>query len=131
MQGMVNAGSIFNHAKFPNVSYTVDKATQTIQYTLYKDVAAGEELCIYYGPHARYGEPDDSEEEETLDGWEAISAVTINSEDDSITRDKKAMELSKAEESLDPQEEILFKDLPCQRVTSEICLADVPLETSE
>lgn len=64
-----------------------------------------------------------------MDGWEAISAVTLGSEKDPIEREKKAIEQIQAEESLDPQEEILFKDLPCQRVTNEICLADIPLET--
>ncbi|CAE6516514.1 unnamed protein product [Rhizoctonia solani] len=42
-------GSIFNHAREPNVSYQLDKKAKTIEYTTTKQIGPGDELCIYYG----------------------------------------------------------------------------------
>ncbi|CAE6404593.1 unnamed protein product [Rhizoctonia solani] len=42
-------GSIFNHAREPNVSYRLDKKAKTIEYTTTKQIDIGDELCIYYG----------------------------------------------------------------------------------
>ena len=43
-------GSLFNHSSRPNVDYRVHEETLTIDYFAARDVPAGEELCIYYGP---------------------------------------------------------------------------------
>ncbi|CAO1622264.1 unnamed protein product [Parajaminaea phylloscopi] len=43
-------GSLFNHSSVPSVSFSLDKESHSIRYTLVRDVAAGEELCISYGP---------------------------------------------------------------------------------
>ncbi|CAE6421285.1 unnamed protein product [Rhizoctonia solani] len=42
-------GSIFNHARDPNVSYRLNKKANTIEYTTTKHIDTGDELCIYYG----------------------------------------------------------------------------------
>ncbi|KAL1743623.1 hypothetical protein HDZ31DRAFT_83296 [Schizophyllum fasciatum] len=42
-------GSLFNHSGAPNVSYTLDPATESIRYTTTRRVRPGEELCIFYG----------------------------------------------------------------------------------
>ncbi|KAG8686980.1 hypothetical protein FRC08_012229 [Ceratobasidium sp. 394] len=42
-------GSIFNHAREPNVSYRLDKRLGVIEYTTTRPILPGEELCIYYG----------------------------------------------------------------------------------
>ncbi|KEP53287.1 cytidine and deoxycytidylate deaminase zinc-binding region protein [Rhizoctonia solani 123E] len=42
-------GSIFNHARDPNVSYRLNKKANTIEYTTTKQIDTGDELCIYYG----------------------------------------------------------------------------------
>ncbi|KAJ1309689.1 hypothetical protein OPQ81_006454 [Rhizoctonia solani] len=42
-------GSIFNHAREPNVSYRLNKKANTIEYTTTKQIESGDELCIYYG----------------------------------------------------------------------------------
>ncbi|CAE6475407.1 unnamed protein product [Rhizoctonia solani] len=42
-------GSIFNHTRDPNVSYRLNKKTNTIEYTTTKQINTGDELCIYYG----------------------------------------------------------------------------------
>ncbi|PWN24839.1 hypothetical protein BDZ90DRAFT_282157 [Jaminaea rosea] len=43
-------GSLFNHSPHPSVSFTLDRPSHSIRYTLVRDVVAGEELCISYGP---------------------------------------------------------------------------------
>jgi len=132
-----SASSTFNHAKFPNVSFTIDKSTQAILYTLCKDVIAGEELCTSYGLQASSGsgETTDSEEETLVDGWEALTAVNglIGDEDQAgpIQKVRRGTSKSSIEESSESQELIPFKELPCQKVTTEICFSDLPLETSE
>ncbi|KAG8733619.1 hypothetical protein FRC11_004547 [Ceratobasidium sp. 423] len=42
-------GSIFNHAREPNVSYQLNKKAKIIEYTTTKRIDSGDELCIYYG----------------------------------------------------------------------------------
>ncbi|CAE6465274.1 hypothetical protein ACGC1H_004331 [Rhizoctonia solani] len=42
-------GSIFNHARDPNVSYRLNKKANIIEYTTTKQIDTGDELCIYYG----------------------------------------------------------------------------------
>lgn len=43
-------GSLFNHSARPSVGFYIDKETHSIRYSLTRDVGAGEELCISYGP---------------------------------------------------------------------------------
>ncbi|KAJ8080714.1 tRNA-specific adenosine deaminase subunit tad3 [Marasmius tenuissimus] len=73
-------GSLFNHSPHPNVSYTLDTSTDSIQYRTCRDVEEGEELCIYYGSQLWFEEAENavdgsslSEEEE--DGWGGLSMV--------------------------------------------------------
>ncbi|KAG6814268.1 hypothetical protein H0H92_015383 [Tricholoma furcatifolium] len=76
-------GSLFNHSEQPNVSYSLDTATESIRYTTARDITADEELCIFYG-HQLWFNPADSiisnhaanlPESETEDGWGGLSAV--------------------------------------------------------
>lgn len=134
--------------------HKTDHALKAIQYTLARDVAADEELTIYYGPHARFSEEDESEEE-TLDGYDGINSSAPPSR--SAAQDNKIQEALSAAASklaLDDQvaehksskgkldvsppsfagEEpvhILFKDLPCAKVSSCVSLADLPLTTGK
>ncbi|KAF8964191.1 hypothetical protein BDZ97DRAFT_2075331 [Flammula alnicola] len=84
----IGLGSLFNHSESPNVSYTLDTKTDSIQYTAVRDVTPGEELCIYYGqnlwisPAIDISESRDSSEVD--DGWEEI----IPEEDLPFTRYK-------------------------------------------
>ncbi|MEY2897958.1 MAG: hypothetical protein RL138_11 [Bacteroidota bacterium] len=41
-------GSMYNHSTAPNVAYQMDFHAQTITYIAWRDIAAGEELCINY-----------------------------------------------------------------------------------
>ncbi|PWN19843.1 hypothetical protein BCV69DRAFT_35809 [Microstroma glucosiphilum] len=43
-------GSLFNHSASPSVAFKLDRPSHSIRYTLVRDVVAGEELCISYGP---------------------------------------------------------------------------------
>ena len=44
----VPQGSIFNHSRNPNVYYRLNKQLDTIEYTTARQIASGEELCVYY-----------------------------------------------------------------------------------
>lgn len=67
-------GSLFNHARQPNVSYTLDQERYVIIYAAARDIEPGEELCIYYGAHVQYDVPEhDSESEGEMD----VAALTV------------------------------------------------------
>eukprot|EP00884_Botryococcus_braunii_P016137 jgi/Botrbrau1/3206/Bobra.37_2s0036.1 len=42
-------GSLFNHNSSPNVDYRLDQSNQLINFFAARDIACGEELCIFYG----------------------------------------------------------------------------------
>lgn len=41
---------MFNHSPTPNLNYIRDYSTGSIKYATSREVQAGEELCIFYGP---------------------------------------------------------------------------------
>ncbi|KAG0035174.1 hypothetical protein BGZ81_000095 [Podila clonocystis] len=55
-------GSMFNHSKDPNVGFQRDFVNKMIRYSTLRDVAAGEELCISYGPNLWFPDMEDEEE---------------------------------------------------------------------
>ncbi|KAG0355863.1 hypothetical protein BG005_005203 [Podila minutissima] len=55
-------GSMFNHSKYPNVGFQRDFENKMIRYSTLRDVAAGEELCISYGPNLWFPDMEDEEE---------------------------------------------------------------------
>lgn len=57
-------GSLFNHSKYPNVAFHLDRERQCIRYTLTRDVESDEELCISYGAWGRQYEDDGDETDE-------------------------------------------------------------------
>lgn len=74
-------GSLFNHSEQPNVTYSLDVATDSIRYTAVRDVQEGEELCIFYG-HKLWFDPVGSEysslrepEFADSDGWGGLRRV--------------------------------------------------------
>ena len=80
-------GSLFNHSDSPNVSYSIDAATESIQYKTTRAVEPDEELCIYYGsnlwfePVSTYSKkscPYAAAELVEEDGWGGLSAVAPN-----------------------------------------------------
>ena len=48
---------MFNHSPTPNLNYIRDYSTGSIKYTTSREVQAGEELCIFYGPKLWFEEP--------------------------------------------------------------------------
>ena len=58
----LGVGSIFNHSRNPNVGFHLDLGLETITYTTLRDVEAGEELCISYGPTLWFDDADGGED---------------------------------------------------------------------
>lgn len=125
-------GSMFNHSKFPNVTYRKDTMANAIHYTLARDVEAGEELCIYYGPHAHYGKetPSDSGSDDPLQAFGQLTASMSALLDPSESSTSLSRTASPATDQ-NTEDLIPFADLPCRRITSEVSLVDLPLETCE
>lgn len=125
-------GSMFNHSKFPNVLYKTDKSLKVTRYYLARNVAPNEELTIYYGPHVKFNEGEESEEE-TLDGFDALSCVAEGLSSELKLQEQRGASPASdtAKESSPPPESvhILYKDLPCLRVSNHVSLADLPLTT--
>ncbi|KAI0769853.1 hypothetical protein C8Q74DRAFT_853218 [Fomes fomentarius] len=74
-------GSLFNHSQRPNVSYTIDPATESIRYTTSRRILPDEELCIFYG-HKLWFDPVDAADgaveaadEQPDDGWGGLVAM--------------------------------------------------------
>ncbi|KAI0301142.1 hypothetical protein B0F90DRAFT_1810171 [Multifurca ochricompacta] len=73
-------GSLFNHSDFPNVSYSIDTATESIRYTTVRAVECDEELCIHYGSNLWFKPVEIAAQNFTDtvlsdDGWGGLSAV--------------------------------------------------------
>lgn len=105
-------GSLFNHSENPNVSYTLDPATESIRYTTTKNVDLDEEMCIFYG-HNLWFEPASTSDrprrssQEPEDEWGGLSAVAdLN---DSEPRRPSFLDG-------DPDEIISEEDLPFTRL---------------
>ena len=103
-------GSLFNHSDSPNVTYSIDTATDSIRYTTVRAVEPDEELCIYYGPNLWFeptGVSDGhvpTDAELVDDGWGGLATVT--GETPNRVR----------EDAADPNEILLDEDLPFSRV---------------
>jgi tRNA-specific adenosine deaminase 3 len=103
-------GSLFNHSDAPNVSYSIDAATDSIRYTTVRAVEPDEELCIYYGPNLWFtpvGIPDEStcaDAELADDDWGGLSAL-VGEASNHVPKDP-----------LDPNEILPDEDLPFTRV---------------
>ncbi|KAF5338980.1 hypothetical protein D9611_008777 [Ephemerocybe angulata] len=80
-------GSLFNHFDPPNVSFSLDPATDSIRYTTVQDVQPGDELCIFYGHNLWFtpseGEKKKSDPDEPDDGWGGLAAVGEDENTDS------------------------------------------------
>jgi hypothetical protein len=105
-------GSLFNHSDAPNVTYTIDTATESIRYTTVRAVEPDEELCIYYGPNLWFKPAGVSDERRARadaeivdDGWGGLAAVAGEGSNHVIE-----------EETADPNEILPDEDLPFSRV---------------
>ncbi|GJE88341.1 SET domain-containing cytidine deaminase-like protein [Phanerochaete sordida] len=102
-------GSLFNHSRTPNVSYTLDPDTESIRYTTTRVIEEGEELCIFYG-HKLWFEPTDiedatREDDEPDDGWGGLSLVGNEEAED---EDPLAFLLDGDDEEIIPEDQLPF-----------------------
>ncbi|GAA5858948.1 hypothetical protein JCM8547_007169 [Rhodosporidiobolus lusitaniae] len=137
-------GSLFNHSANPNVSYSLDTSAYTISYRAAKPIAAGEELCIFYGHNVTFaGDNTSSAAQSDVsedDGWGGLGGVASQgdsgeSSDEELAglkrltvaelaeRDNEIMETNvegfpwrKISEIIDPEDEVL-STMPCYAIT--------------
>ncbi|KAF9046419.1 hypothetical protein BJ165DRAFT_1471541 [Panaeolus papilionaceus] len=74
-------GSLFNHSSSPNVSYSLDRMSDSIRYTTVRDIEQGEELCIFYGHNLWFSDADcdgnfNRPHSPADDIWGGLSALT-------------------------------------------------------
>lgn len=64
-------GSMFNHHKQPNVTYSINAHTLTITFKTTRHININDELCISYGPESklwwRNTQVDDDEDDQVKD----------------------------------------------------------------
>ncbi|SRR6266436_9805146 len=114
LSNFIHTGSLFNHSDSPNVSYSIDTATDSIRYTTVRAVEPDEELCIYHGSNLWF-EPVEiptsdgrtlADTELVEDGWGGLSAVAGEA-----SSSKRVLE-----DMPDPNEILPDEDLPFTRV---------------
>lgn len=74
-------GSLFNHDQTPNVSFSLDRVTDSIRYTTTRDILPDEELCIFYGHKLWFEDVNAAQESssaavEADDLWGGLAAVS-------------------------------------------------------
>ena len=115
MSNFTHTGSLFNHSDSPNVSYSIDTATESIRYTTACAVDPDEELCIHYGSNLWFkpAEIPISDERSRIDtelveedGWGGLSAVAGEA-----SSSKRILE-----DMPNPNEILPDEDLPFTRV---------------
>ncbi|KAI1797052.1 hypothetical protein LXA43DRAFT_985739 [Ganoderma leucocontextum] len=111
-------GSLFNHSQRPNVSYTIDHATDSIRYTTSQRVLPDEELCIFYGHKLWFNPVDVADDvqvearEERDDGWGGLCGVG----DDGNETDVAGLSLFDGFAEGDPDQLIPEEELPFKRL---------------
>jgi tRNA-specific adenosine deaminase 3 len=123
-------GSLFNHSDSPNVSYSIDTATESIRYTTVRAVEPDEELCIYFGsalwsqpvaiqiPDGRTCTEDnntelvDDDDDDDDDGWGGLAAVAAGE----VPLSSSASNRPPLEDRSDQNEILPDEDLPFARV---------------
>ena len=95
-------GSLFSRSDTPNVSYSIDTATESIQFTTARAVEPDEELCVRYSPS-----PGLASEESGPDGSAELA-------DEGLFTAETSNHVLQA--TLDPNEILPDDDLPFTRV---------------
>jgi tRNA-specific adenosine deaminase 3 len=110
-----STGSIFNHSSSPNVSFTLDSRSQSIQYTTSRAVAADEELCIFYGHKLWFEDIDQTQPSHlAVEEEQEYLVLPILDEDDDPVVDADSLWSQSTTKWLDgnPDEVIPVEDLP-------------------
>lgn len=64
---------MFNHSTlYQNVGWARDEKNLLITYTALRDIKAGEELCISYGPRLTFKDTDSYDLEDGADDWSLL-----------------------------------------------------------
>ena len=113
---IIRTGSLFNHSDSPNVSYSIDTATESIRFTTVRAVEPDEELCIFDGSNLWFNSAETqisdglvfADTELVDDDWAGLSAVAGEAEASSSNYVPK--------DTSDPNEVVSDEDLPFTRV---------------
>ncbi|WFD43261.1 tRNA-specific adenosine deaminase subunit tad3 [Malassezia psittaci] len=119
-------GSLFNHSCNPNISYELDKSAHCIRYRTAREISAGDELCISYGPGTMWWEeastqPQTPPATET-DELNAFGNIDLNDNEDRATDDERDLNI------VCPAAPVKT-DAPLWRITASPDPATMPLET--
>ncbi|TFK81833.1 hypothetical protein K466DRAFT_666881 [Polyporus arcularius HHB13444] len=116
-------GSLFNHSQRPNVSYTIDPATESIRYVTSRRVLPDEELCIFYGHKLWFDPVDAADRSEPCsehmddspdDPWSALPSV--DDEDDKEEGPSTLGAIFDVFTDGDPDEVVPEEELPFRRL---------------
>lgn len=105
------------------MSYEIDKENEAIRYTTGRAIAAGEELCIFYGDKLWFNDVTGtvdhlqrSIDQETDDGWGGLSAVHNHAAGSVEDTDERWTALAGPFIEGDPDETVPEEDLPFTRM---------------
>jgi tRNA-specific adenosine deaminase 3 len=121
----IRTGSLFNHSDSPNVSYSIDTATESIRYTTVRAIEPDEELCIYYGSNlwfkpAGIRDGCTCADSDLVDdgGWGGLAAVAAGEAEASSSSSSSSSSSNNhvPEDTSDPNEIVPDEDLPFIRV---------------
>jgi SET domain-containing protein len=76
---MLGLGNMFNHSfQRQNVGWKRDLDAQVVVYTALKDIEAGQELLISYGPHLTFVDIEKQEEQEEEEEEEPLGRIALD-----------------------------------------------------
>ncbi|KAF9488937.1 cytidine deaminase-like protein [Pleurotus eryngii] len=86
---VLGLGSLLNHSEFPNTSYTINQSSDSITYTTSRQIAADEELCIFYGNNLWFRSADSTGDISPPhfvddDQWGGLSTIDVYTEHNHI-----------------------------------------------
>lgn len=139
-------GSLFNHSDQPNVSFKLNTQQYTIEYTTFRPIQQGEELCIFYGHQATFGDDQgqvevgastltpEEEEKDLVFGGLAGLQLDGDGEEQQEQEGQEEQEEPKPQRTEEQQrawdnEIIPFDQLDWRKVTNLVEPEDLPLTT--
>ncbi|SCZ98046.1 BZ3500_MvSof-1268-A1-R1_Chr3-3g06540 [Microbotryum saponariae] len=135
-------GSLFNHSPRPNINFVLHADEYTIHYTTCRAIQKGEELCIFYGHDAHFGQngasPHSTDSDEDPGPWGGLSDLRLGEKEEE-QRDFKTKKYKRraggtnasAAEGRWEDDIVLFDDLEWVKVTRMIDPEKIPLTTVE
>jgi hypothetical protein len=122
-----STGSLFNHSTTPNVTFELLTSSYTIQYTTFKRITSGDELCIFYGHGAQFEGDARRSPTVTDEGeWGGLGGIELEENEYKRGKNRKKTEKEKKEWDL---EIVPFEELEWEKVTNIIDPENMPLTT--